>query len=76
MTVNKLWKFYLVNYVKKFNSACPFLFWRNPKCYNTDSSKKDMKTLYASQEKEVDQLTKHGLFYNLETDNFVPIKKK
>ena len=64
-----------MNYVKKFNAACGFLFWKNPKCYNTDGSKKDMKTLYASQGNEVDQLTKHGLVYDLETDMFVPIKK-
>ena len=38
--------------------------------------KKDMKTLYASQGNEVDQLTKHGLVYDLETNMFVPIKKK
>ena len=65
-----------MNYVKKFNGACGILFWRNPKCYNADGSKKDIKTLYASQEKEVDQLTRHGLVYNLQTDKFVPIKKK
>tara|TARA_B100000989_G_scaffold254264_1_gene202904 strand:+ start:847 stop:4560 length:3714 start_codon:yes stop_codon:yes gene_type:complete len=67
---------FAMNYVKKFNGACGILFWRNPKCYNADGSKKDIKTLYASQEKEVDQLTRHGLVYNLQTDNFVPIKKK
>ena len=65
-----------MNYVKKFNGACGFLFWKKPKCYNADGSKKDIKTLYASQEKEVDPLTKYGLVYNLQTDNFVPIKKK
>ena len=65
-----------MNYVKKFNGACGFLLWKNPKCYNTDGSKKDTNTLYASHESEVDQLTKHGLVYDLETDMFVPIKKK
>ena len=65
-----------MNYVKKFNGACGFLFWKNPKCYNADGSKKDMKALYAAQGKEPDQLTKHGLVYDLETDMFVPIKKK
>ena len=64
-----------MNYVKKFNGACGFLFWKNPKCYNTDGSKKDMKALYAAQGKEVDNATKHGLMYDLETDMFVPIKK-
>ena len=63
------------NYVKKFNGACGFLFWKNPKCYNEDGTKKDMKALYAAQGKEVDNATKHGLVYDLETDMFVPIKK-
>ena len=48
---------------------------KNPKCYNEDGSKKDMKAMYANQGKEIDQLTKHGLVYDLETDKFVPIKK-
>jgi hypothetical protein len=64
------------NYVKKFNGACGFLFWKNPKCYNEDGTKKDMKALYAAQGKEQDQLTKHGLVYDLEKDMFVPIKQK
>jgi len=63
------------NYVKKFNGACGFLFWKNPKCYNEDGTKKDMKALYAAQGKEVDNATKHGLVYDLEKDMFVPIKK-
>ena len=63
------------NYVKKFSGACGFLFWKNSKCYNADGSKKDMKALYAAQGKEVDNATKHGLVYDLETDMFVPIKK-
>ena len=61
------------NYVKKFNGACGFLFWKNPKCYNSDGTKKDIKAMYAAQGNE-DQLTKHGLVYDLETDKFVPIK--
>ena len=65
-----------LNYVKKFSGACGFLFWKNPKCYNEDGSKKDMKALYAAQGKEPDQLTKHGLVYDLEKDMFVPIKQK
>ena len=64
-----------MNYVKKFSGACGFLFWKNPKCYNEDGTKKDMKALYAAQGKEVDNATKHGLVYDLETDMFVPIKK-
>ena len=65
-----------MNYVKKFSGACGFLFWKNPKCYNTDGTKKDIKAMYANQGKEIDSLTKHGLVYDLETDKFVPIKKK
>lgn len=65
-----------LNYVKKFSGACGFLLWKNPKCYNADGTKKDIKAMYAAQGKEPDQLTKHGLVYDLETDMFVPIKKK
>ena len=64
------------NYVKKFSGACGFLWMKNPKCYNEDGSKKDMKALYAAQGKEVDNATKHGLVYDLETDKFIPINKK
>ena len=64
-----------MNYVKKFSGACGFLWMKNPKCYNEDGSKKDMKAMYANQGKEVDNATKHGLVYDLETDMFVPIKK-
>ena len=66
----------MMNYVKKFNGACGFLWMKNPKCYNEDGTKKDMKALYAAQGKEVDNATKHGLVYDLEKDMFVPIKKK
>ena len=65
----------MMNYVKKFNGACGFLWMKNPKCYNEDGTKKDMKALYAAQGKEVDNATKHGLVYDLEKDMFVPIKK-
>ena len=65
-----------MNYVKKFSGACGFLFWKNPKCYNADGTKKDIKAMYANQGKEIDSLTKHGLVYDLETDKFVPIKKQ
>jgi hypothetical protein len=65
-----------MNYVKKFSGACGFLWMKNPKCYNEDGSKKDMKALYAAQGKEVDNATKHGLVYDLETDKFIPINKK
>ena len=61
-----------MNYVKKFNGACGFFIWKNPKCYNADGSKKDMKALYASQGSTSNANT-HGLKYDLETDMFVPI---
>ena len=63
-----------MNYVKKFNIACGFFIWKNSKCYNTDGSKKNMKDLYASKGNK-DQLTRHKLVYDLETDKFVPIRK-
>ena len=62
-----------MNYVKKFSGACGFLWMKNPKCYNEDGSKKDMKAMYANNGD--DNATKHGLVYDLETDKFVPIKK-
>ena len=62
-----------LNYVKKFSGACGFLFWKNPKCYNEDGSKKDMKALYAAQGKKEDSATALGLKYDLEKDMFVPI---
>ena len=46
---------------------------KNPKCYNDDGTHKDMKSLYNGE--DTDQLTKHGLVYDLETDKFVPVKK-
>jgi hypothetical protein len=65
-----------LNYVKKFNGACGFLFWKNPKCFNEDGTKKNMKALYAAQGKEVDNATKHGLVYDMKTDMFVPINSE
>jgi hypothetical protein len=62
-----------MNYVKKFSGACGFLWMKNPKCYNEDGSKKDTKAMYANNGD--DNLTKHGLVYDLETDKFVPINK-
>jgi len=60
-----------MSYVKKFSGACGFLWMKNPKCYNANGSKKDMKAMYANNGD--DNLTKHGLVYDLETDKFVPI---
>ena len=63
-----------MNYVKKFWGACGFLWMKNPKCYNEDGSKKDMKSMIANNGN--DQLTKHGLVYDMKTDKFVPIDSK
>ena len=77
-----------VNYVKKLILSCGLpntgiqlldkkLSWaKNPKCFNADGTHKNMKKLYASQGTETDQLTKHGLVYDLEKDMFVPMEKK
>mgnify|MGYP003135548881 CR=1 FL=1 len=61
-----------LNYVKKFSGACGFLFWKNPKCYNDDGTKKDIKAMYAGTN-DVSNAETHGLRYDLETDKFVPI---
>jgi hypothetical protein len=61
-----------INYVKKFSLACGILWMKNPKCYNEDGSKKDMKKLLNV---ESNNAYKHGLVYDMKTDMFVPIKK-
>ena len=61
-----------LNYVKKFSGACGFLFWKNPKCYNEDGSKKDIAAMFAGTN-NVSNAETHGLRYDLETDKFVPI---
>jgi len=58
------------NYVKKFSGACGFMFWKNPKCYNEDGTKKDIQAMYSNN---VSNAETHGLRYDLETDKFVPI---
>ncbi len=60
------------NYVKKFSMACGFLWMKNPKCYNADGSKKDMKKLLNVNSDN--NSYKHGLVYDMKTDKFVPIK--
>lgn len=60
-----------MNFVKKFAGSCKFLWMKNPKCFDEDGNMKP--NLYG---KTVDNATKHGLVYDLETDKFVPIKKK
>jgi len=68
------------NYVKKFWGSCKFLWMKNPKCYEKDANGKDVLT--ADHQKlmfghsKIDNATQHGLVYDLETDMFVPIKKK
>jgi hypothetical protein len=72
-----------VNYMKKLTLACgipdtgfklldsKLKKFKNPKCYD---DKGIMKTdLYDT--KQNDQLTKHGLVYDMKTDMFVPIEK-
>ena len=59
-----------MNFVKKFAGNCKFLWMKNPKCFDKDGNMK--ADLFG---KSVDNATKHGLVYDLETDKFVPIKK-
>jgi subtilisin family serine protease len=59
-----------MNFVKKFAGSCKFLWMKNPKCFDKDGNIKP--NLFG---KSVDNATKHGLVYDLETDKFVQIKK-
>jgi len=59
-----------MNFVKKFAGNCKFLWMKNPKCFDEGGNMKD--NLFS---KNMDNATKHGLVYDLETDRFVPIKK-
>ena len=59
-----------MNFVKKFAGNCKFLWMKNPKCFDKDGNMKP--DLFG---KSLDNATKHGLVYDLETDKFVPIKK-
>jgi len=59
-----------MNFVKKFAGSCKFLWMKNPKCFDEAGNMK--AELFG---KTVDNATKHGLVYDLETDRFVPIKK-
>jgi hypothetical protein len=59
-----------MNFVKKFAGNCKFLWMKNPKCFDKDGNMK--ADLFG---KSVDNATKHGLVYDLQTDKFVPIKK-
>jgi len=62
------------NYVKKFSLACGMLWMKNPKCYNDDGSKKDVKAMFNTNSQN-NNAAKHGLVYDMKTDKFVPIKK-
>ena len=64
-----------MNFVKRFAGSCKFLWMKNPRCFEKDANGKDVlkDNLFG---KTVDNATKHGLVYDLETDKFVPIKKK
>jgi len=59
-----------VKMVKKFAGSCKFLWMKNPKCFDKDGEMK--ADLFGTS---IDNATKHGLVYDLETDKFVPIKK-
>ena len=59
-----------VKMVKKFAGSCKFLWMKNPKCFDKDGNMK--ADLFGTS---IDNATKHGLVYDLETDKFVPIKK-
>ena len=50
------------------------LWMKNPKCYNNDGSKKDIKAMFNTNSQN-NNAAKHGLVYDMKTDKFVPIKK-
>tara|TARA_B100001778_G_C18183075_1_gene447771 strand:- start:140 stop:586 length:447 start_codon:yes stop_codon:yes gene_type:complete len=77
-----------INYMKKLSLACgipdtgfkllddkirKYKFLKNPKCYNANDGTLKAN-LYSNNTN--DHLEKHGLVYDLETDMFVPVKKK
>jgi hypothetical protein len=64
-----------MNYVKKFNGGCKFLWMKNPKCFEKDANGKEVlkANLFG---KNTDNATAHGLVYDLETDKFIPINPK
>ncbi len=64
-----------MNYVKKFWGACKFLWKKNPKCYEEDGKTLKAEILAYQNGGSIDNATKHGLVYDLETDKFVPIEK-
>jgi hypothetical protein len=64
-----------MNYVKKFNGGCKFLWMKNPKCFEKDANGKEVlkANLFGNN---TDNATAHGLVYDLETDKFIPINPK
>ena len=64
-----------MSYVKKLNTACGFLWMKNPRCYEKDENGKDVLKANLWGNQKVDNVTAHGLVYDLKTDKFVPIKK-
>jgi len=74
-----------LNFMKKLTLACGIpdtgiklldqkLDWaKNPKCYDENGTKKDVKLLYATDGNNDKSPTALGLKYDLETDKFVPI---
>jgi hypothetical protein len=66
-----------MNYTKKFWGSCKFLWMKNPKCYEKDEDGKEVLTAEMNKlmfgHNNTDQVTKHGLRYDLKTDMFVPI---
>ncbi len=64
-----------INYLKKFNGSCKFLWMKNPKCFEKDVNGKDVMKADLFSDYGNNNSTKYGLVYDLETDKFVPIKK-
>ena len=58
-----------MNFIKKFAGNCKFLWMKNPKCFDNDGKIKS--NLFGTS---IENATKHGLVYDLQTDKFVPIK--
>ena len=64
-----------MNYVKKFNGGCKFLWMKNPRCFEKDATGNEVMKSNLFDGGTVDNATAHGLVYDLETDKFVPINK-
>ena len=62
-------------YIKKLNTNCKFLWMKNPKCFEKNENGEEVLKANLYPNNNVDNATKHGLVYDLETDKFVPIEK-